>query len=177
MAGPVARAFRMPSYSGSVLASLRLAAAMVLALSAAGCAVTGHLGSLFGKSGKDQAPVAANGDITGSVGSARPAAAAQAAAQAAATPSETDLVFTRMAVVEVFKRGGKDISAPWENPGSGARGTVTPIAGAYVRDGETCHDFLASYVRQGAETWLHGEACRAKKGQWEVKTLRPWTRS
>ena len=70
-----------------------------------------------------------------------------------------------MAIVEVLKRGSKEISAPWENPSSGARGTVTPIASAYNRDGATCRDFLASYVRrQGSETWLQGEACRAKQG-------------
>ena len=64
-------------------------------------------------------------------------------------------------------------------PESGARGTVTPIASAYTKDGATCRDFLASYVRrQGPETWLQGEACRAKQGAaWEVKSLRPWSRS
>ena len=94
-------------------------------------------------------------------------------------PSETDLVFARMAIVEVLKRGSKEVSAPWENPSSGARGTVTPIASAYARDGLTCHDFLASYVRRGSpESWLQGQACRAnKRGAWEVKSLRPWTRS
>ena len=45
------------------------------------------------------------------------------------------------------------------DPATGARGTVTPIASAYQRDGQTCRDFLASYLRrQGAETWLQGEA-------------------
>ena len=35
-----------------------------------------------------------------------------------------------------------------------------------VSDGMTCRDFLASYVRrQGAETWMQGEACRAKTGR------------
>ena len=83
------------------------------------------------------------------------------------------------AIVEVLKRGSKEVSAPWENPSSGARGTVTPIASAYARDGLTCHDFLASYVRRGSpESWLQGQACRAhQRDAWEVKSLRPWTRS
>ena len=50
-------------------------------------------------------------------------------------PAETDLVFARMAIVDVLTRGSKEISAPWENPSSGARGTVTPIASAYNKDG------------------------------------------
>ena len=105
------------------------------------------------------------------------ARSAPRAASAAATPSEGDLAFARTAVVEVLKHGKKDQSVPWQNPNSGARGTVTPIASAYVRDGITCHDFLASYLRQGAETWLQGEACRARQGEWEIKTLKPWARS
>jgi len=112
----------------------------------------------------------ASGDVTGSVGPAQ--------VSTSGLPSDTDLVFTKLAIVEVLQRGSKESSAPWENPSSGARGTVTPIASAYQREGSTCHDFLASYVRRhGPETWMQGEACRGGKGQWEVKSLRPWTRS
>ncbi len=65
---------------------------------------------------------------------------------------------------------------PWENPHTGARGTVTPLAAAYSQDGTTCRDFLASYVRNGAESWLQGEACRGRQGRWEVRQMRPWRR-
>jgi len=177
MAGLLARrAFWSPLYSGTAVASLRLAAVLALGLSAGGCAVSGPLGSMFAKSSKDDAAKAyASEDVTGSV--ATPVAT-PASASTAGLPSETDLVFARMAVVDVLKRGSKEISAPWENPSSGAHGTVTPIASAYNRDGVTCRDFLASYMRrQGAETWMQGEACRAKQGAWEVKSLRPWSRS
>jgi surface antigen len=146
---------------------------LALTLSGGGCAVTGHMGSLFSNERKVAVSADAGDDVTGSLGRPR----AKAAVAGAALPSETDLVFARMAIVEVLGRGSKDISVPWENPSSGARGTVTPIASAYTRDGTTCHDFLASYLRQGAETWLQGEACRESKGRWEVKSLRPWTRS
>ena len=142
-----------------------------------GCAVPGPLGSMFSKKSSDQAAAYTGEDVTGSVGSPKPAAAASTAG----LPSETDLVFARMAIVDVLKRGNKDASVPWENPSSGARGTVTPIASAYQRDGATCHDFLASYLQRGSEAWLQGEACRAdkgpNKGPWEVKSLRPWRRS
>ena len=178
MAGLVpSRASRLPSYSGTTQASLRLAAVLMLALATGGCAVSGQLGSLFSKPSKQQeARAHADTDddvVTGSVGPRKPAAAALPAA----LPPESDLVYARAVVVEVLARGSRDVSAPWENPRSGARGTVTPIATAYNQDGDTCRDFLASYVRAGAETWMQGEACRPKKGQWEVKSLRPWKRS
>jgi surface antigen len=143
----------------------------MLALGAGGCAVTGSLGSLFGKQNADSAQAYASEEVTGAVG------APQKGAAAATPAAESDLAFARKAIVEVLTRGSKDTSAPWENPNSGARGTVTPIASVYARDGATCRDFLASYLRQGSETWLHGEACREKKGRWEVKSFRPWTRS
>jgi surface antigen len=174
MARPVARRLsRLLPYSGTAVASLRPVAVMMLALAASGCAVSGQLGSLFAKKTNDGAQAYASADVTGSTALSR----AAAATSAAGPPAETDLVFARMAIVDVLKRGSKDTAAPWENPSSGASGTVTPIASAYVRNGATCRDFLASYLRQGSETWLQGEACRGKKGKWEVKTLRPWTRS
>jgi len=187
MASPLARrAFRTFPYSGTAGASLRSAAVLALAwslaLSLGGCAVSG---SMFSRSSsKDEAKARAyanetayaNEDVTGSV--AAPPPATPVSASTTGLPSETDLVFARMAIVDVLKRNSKEISSPWENPSSGARGTVTPIASAYAKDGATCRDFLASYLRrQGKETWMQGEACRAKHGAWEVKSLRPWSRS
>lgn len=176
--------FWAPLYNGTAVASLRLATLLTLALGASGCAVSGPLGSMFAKQSKDEAKAYASDDVTGSIATAR---ASPASVSTAGLPSETDLVFARMAIVDVLKRGSKEISAPWDNPSSGAHGTVTPIASVYDKDGSTCRDFLASYVRrQGSETWLQGEACRPKDGakqgagqgvSWEVKSLRPWSRS
>ena len=90
---------------------------------------------------------------------------------------EGDLFYTRAAASEVLARGHKDASAPWENPSTGARGTVTPIGATNIQDGVTCREFLASYIRADAQAWLQGEACRAAPGRWEVKSLKPLTRT
>ena len=92
-------------------------------------------------------------------------------------PPDGDLAFARAAAQEVLQPRRRRRSQPWENPQTGARGTVTPIASAYTQDGATCRDFLASYVREGAESWLQGEACRGRQGKWEVKNLRTWKRT
>lgn len=89
-------------------------------------------------------------------------------------PAEGDLAIARAVVSEVLTKGDKDTSMPWENPNTGARGTITPLATAYSQDGITCRDFLASYVRNGSESWLQGAACRGDRGKWEVRNLRPW---
>ena len=98
------------------------------------------------------------------------------AAQAgAAVPTESDLAFARNAAADVLTKGTKDSSQPWENPETGARGSVTPLSEAFsTEDGRTCRDFLASYVNGRTETWLQGAACQTGHGQWEIHTLKPW---
>lgn len=127
-----------------------------------------QLESIFGKSPEKP-------EHTGSIAakSERPGAEAFAKAE---LPPETDLAYTRAAVDEALRRGTKDQSLPWENPQSGARGTVTPLTGATTIDGMVCRDFLASYVKGARESWLQGEACQQKTG-WEVRSFKPWIRS
>ena len=92
-------------------------------------------------------------------------------------PTESDLAFARVAASDVLTKGDKDSSQPWENPETGARGSVTPLSQAYsAEDGRTCRDFLASYVNGRAESWLQGAACKASHGRWEITTIKPWTR-
>jgi 17 kDa outer membrane surface antigen len=136
-----------------------LAAAVAFGLSTGGCSY-----QLSGFSGKDEKP-----ELTSSV--SRPAR------DKANVPGEADLALAKAAVHDVLSRGGQDTSAPWENPRTGARGTITPLATAYSQDGFMCRDFLASYVREGDESWLQGEACRIHQGKWEVKNLRPLKRT
>ena len=94
--------------------------------------------------------------------------------QTAAGLPDGDMSAARAAVSDALGKAGRDGSVPWEDPATGARGTVTPLSNAYNQDGTTCRDFLASYVRNGAEAWLQGEACRAGQGRWEVRHMRPW---
>lgn len=134
---------------------------VVAGLALGGCSI--DIDSVFSASGQ--------GEITGSV---KKASEALAAAQ---LPPEPDLALTRAAVNEVLSRGRQDASVPWENPATGARGTVTAIASAYTVDDAQCRDFLASYVHGDKQSWLRGEACRQGRGYWEVRTLKPWSRS
>jgi surface antigen len=164
-----ARPDRQPLYSGMAAGRLSgpaprrfgaFTAAVLLALANGGCSY--QLSGFFA-------------DKPEQTGSLKPAAVDASAA--ANLPPEQDLALAKAAVHEVLSRGDQDTSLPWENPRTGARGTVTPIASAYTQDGFTCRDFLASYVRAGSESWLQGEACRIHQGKWEVKALRPLKRT
>lgn len=133
---------------------------ILISLSMGGCSVTPKASS-FTASGD-------SAETTGSIGST---------AQDSPGPTETDLAFARNAASDVLTRGGKDLSQPWENPQTGARGSVTPLSSAYSEAGRTCRDFLASYVHGRSEAWMQGEACKSTAGQWEIRTLKPWKRS
>jgi len=152
-------------YSGSAPCRLwrGAAAAAALAFTLSGCTISSQFDSIFASADKPE--------TTGSI------SAAPRPKQASKPPSDGDLAYARAAASEVLRRNEKDTSLPWENPQSGARGTVTPIASAYTQDGHTCRNFLASYVNGGDAAWLTGEACREGKGAWEVRSLKPWKRS
>ena len=140
-----------------------LAGALALSLVGGGCSLSGQFDSVFGEKSER------TGTIT-------PPAGSKEVAQLPLPPA-ADLAYARAAVTAVLSRGEKDTSMPWENPTTGARGTVTPLAAAYTQDGQMCRDFLASFVTGSSQAWLQGEACKQQQGDWEVRTLKPWKRS
>ena len=156
------RRFRLPIYNGCAGASLcrrsswviTIAALAPLALASGGCSY--KLESAFSRDTEKS-------ESAGSLGAAGRGSA------------DADLAFARAAAAEALARTG-DVSVPWENPGTGARGTVTPLASAYTQDGFVCRDFLASYVRKDSESWLQGEGCRVHQGRWEVRRMKPLQR-
>ena len=173
MAGPVpASASRRVRYIGTARSSIwrRLlpAATLLLALPAGACSY--QLGSLMGHDSTKADHSADRSEVTGSI-----ASTAQASAPVAGPGNDSDLDYARAAAAQALATDGK--SVPWENPRTGARGTITPIANAYTQDGFVCRDFLASYVHQGAESWLQGEGCRVHHGKWEVRVMRPWKKT
>ncbi|MGY8679281.1 RT0821/Lpp0805 family surface protein [Bradyrhizobium sp. UFLA05-153] len=132
---------------------------ILIGLGTGGCSLSrSDLGALakgpFAKMGE--------GDVTGSITKDQ-------------APTEGDLAFARNAASDVLSQGDKDASQHWENPETGARGSVTPIAQSYAaEDGRKCRDFLASYVNGRTENWLQGSGCQSGHGRWEIHTLKPW---
>jgi surface antigen len=156
--------FRVPIYNGSTGASLcrrrswliTFAAMVPLALSSGACSY--KLDSMSSRDSEKSEAVGSPGRLAAAPGAA-----------------DADLAFAKAAAAEALARSG-DVSVPWENPGTGARGTVTPLASAYTQDGFTCRDFLASYVRKNSESWLQGDGCRIHQGRWEVRHMKPLQR-
>ena len=86
--------------------------------------------------------------------------------------SAIDWPHAQAALKEALARTDDGPSVPWDNPASGARGTVTPIASAFTKDGLPCRNFIASHVKDGVETWSEGLACRVSANVWEVKSVK-----
>jgi surface antigen len=137
----------------------------LLGVVAGGCAMSMELGSLFGKD--DDAKTTDKND----------ARDVTASLQLVSTRSEssmtsTDWSLATIALREALAKGEDGMSVPWLNPHTGTRGTVTPIASAYVQAGSACRNFLASRVGDGQEGWFEGTACRGHAGQWDVRSKR-----
>jgi surface antigen len=138
-----------------------------------GCSFSYNLGSLIGKGDTPPAQPAIGRAVTSGEGGN--AGGDKKQSPAGAMPTESDLAYARLAMAEAFSKTASTKSTPWENPATGARGTVTAIRSLYRQDsGSVCRDFLASYVRGGNETWLEGAACRSSGGRWTVRRLTPW---
>lgn len=138
---------------------LALAAALFGALVSGGCSY--QLDSMLSKPD-------AQADVSGSIGHA-----AAKPDPAAAKVSEADLTYAKAAARAALEQGSKGNSVPWRNPQTGVGGNITPLAASYSEGGQSCRNFLASYVNGGAQSWLQGSACRTARGEWQVKNLKP----
>lgn len=166
------RQFRRCLYKGALRPRLwragTLAGLVTVALAAGGCSMSYQLSSYNLKSmfgGGDKA------DITGSI---TPPAETKSTHK---LPPDDDLAYAKAAVSRLLALGRKYASLPWENPATGARGTITPITSAYSAGGQTCRDFLASYIKGASQAWLQGEACKHHTGPWRVRSMKPWQSS
>jgi surface antigen len=146
------------------LRATAIALSLALGTATSGCSLSYKLDSFAGR--ESEKPLLAALPVSGSAPSSR-----------AAGPPEDDLAYAKEAAAQVVARNDKDASQSWSNPGTGARGTVTPIARAYPQDGSECRDFLVSYLGGAGEAWLQGNACRAGRDTWTVRSLRTLTQS
>jgi len=138
----------------------RAATVAGLLLGVAACSTPGQLGLFFARDDV--------GDITGST---------DAGPLGDVSPRlNGDLAEVRAAAAAMLEQEGL-ASAPWQNPATGAHGTITRVNALYTQGGTQCRDFLASYQRGKTEAWLQGDACRDGFGHWVVRELRPGLRS
>lgn len=62
----------------------------------------------------------------------------------------------------------------WDNPQSGAKGSVTPVGPAYPKDAKICRAFRAEVGTKDQSEHLQGAACREKTAEWTLIEVKPW---
>jgi hypothetical protein len=106
-------------------------------------------------------------EVTGSLGP--PAGPAGA--------DRSDLAFARNAASDVLTKGDKDSSQPWENPETGARGSVTPLAAGLSVGRTHLPGFSGELCQRPLGKLAAGRRLqRTGHGRWEIHTLKPWKR-
>ena len=71
---------------------------------------------------------------------------------------------------------GNGSPVTWDNPGTGLKGTFTPVGQPFVKGDEICRAFLAGLNGQATSSSLQGTACRLSGQEWAIKDVKPWRR-
>lgn len=72
-----------------------------------------------------------------------------------------DWTQAKIALDQALAARGGDVSVPWDNPETGARGTATPVGPTQAG----CRAFMISLVDgKSADRWVQGEACKGRTG-------------
>lgn len=106
--------------------------------------------------------------VTGSI-KPQPVALRVAVGDAPEGISAGDWMQAKLALEQALASPDKAASIPWGNPGTGARGTATPI-GATGADG--CRDFRIGLVNTAGEQWVQGSACKDSRGAVNLSQVR-----
>lgn len=128
------------------------------ALTVAGCAISTPLGPIFGS------------DDEGSTGTITPRDE-----RFSNSMTDRDWTLAKGAVLAAIESREGQAPTTWDNPETGTKGTVSPLAGAFAADGGLCRSFIAA-VAEGIETsYYEGRACRKGTDPWTVMESTAWT--
>jgi surface antigen len=80
-----------------------------------------------------------------------------------------DCAAARRGQQQAFDSAPAGQTIAWDNPGTGARGTVTPIRdGTDTSTGQRCREFEQTIVVDGRSERATGVACRQSDGTWRI---------
>ena len=136
----------------------RTAAVALIGFGLSGCAISTPLGPIFGT--REDAP--STGSITPRDG------------RFTQQMTDEDWSRARGALETALATDTAGKPAPWDNPASGLKGTVAPVATAYAAENRTCHAFVASVVESAKTHWYQGRACRTPESTWTVVESADW---
>jgi hypothetical protein len=92
------------------------------------------------------------------------------AAPAQAASSFEDLQFVVDLLNQVLERQPIGIVVPWRNAATGHEGMIKVTSTAFRPDGTPCRTYERTFVLDGIERTLAGEACRTPQGFWRLQS-------
>lgn len=155
------------SYSGTApgrqpAAVLKLCPAALAGLLLAACSVL--------------SPLSRSGDgdmVTGSISPKQPEPADRLMLLDTRLDPE-DLRRARAAFATALDPQGSGAAVRWDNPDSGAKGSVAAVGSPYLQGDTICRNFVASAHASSPESWRQGSACRQGPGEWDIREMKPW---
>jgi surface antigen len=82
---------------------------------------------------------------------------------------EKDKEMAAKAAHQAFENNQSGQPTAWQNPDTGASGTITPTRTYQIEDGQYCREYTQD-IKVGGETHqTYGTACRQPDGSWKVQ--------
>jgi surface antigen len=136
--------------------SFACAAVLIAASSVGGCSTTIPLPSF----------IATDNEATGSI--------PRVVSPLSASLDEEDWRRAKGALAVALDPQGDGAAVNWDNPKSGAKGSVTPVGDAYAKEERVCRAFVADIGGEAPAKSVTGTGCRDKGGEWAVSDVKPW---
>ncbi len=81
---------------------------------------------------------------------------------------DRDLAMMNHTTNRALSQAGNGTTYSWQNPGTGARGSVTPRSSFHNDDGTNCREFSQSVNAKGRYHTATGVACEQSDGSWKI---------
>jgi surface antigen len=82
---------------------------------------------------------------------------------------DRDKEMAAKAAQQAFESNHTGQPATWQNPDSGASGTVTPTRTYQIEGGQYCREYTQDITVGGEKHQSYGTACRQPDGSWKIK--------
>jgi surface antigen len=132
--------------------------ALVAGVILSGCAISTPLGPIFG-SAEDKT-------TTGSIPSQDN--------RLNTSMTDADWDKTKAALQAAMDPQNPGAAIMWSNAETGAHGSVTPVADAFVENKASCRSFVAGLSQTGPVQWYQGKGCQRGNGSWGIVSVQPW---
>jgi surface antigen len=123
----------------------------------AGAAGGGLLGAQFGH-GPGQLAATAAGTLLGAL----------LGSEIGKSLDRTDKLYAAGAEVHALEYTPSGTVTSWQNPDSGASGTITPTRTYQTASGQYCREFQQQATVAGKTQQVYGTACRQPDGSWKL---------